>query len=55
MKLSDIMDLVQSTIKRAKHFGLEVEVIASAMKAMERDGVKIKDAIQEGLDEWDIG
>ena len=53
--LTEIINLVADTMHEAAHYGLVVEVIASAMQFLrDNPGTDISTAIQHGLNEWDI-
>jgi hypothetical protein len=53
--LSETIELVYQTFKEANCYGLEIEIMASAMKYLqENPGTKISTALQNAMIEWDI-
>jgi hypothetical protein len=55
MSLSDTVTSVSTMLSIAKGYGLECEVVASALEYMKANpDCNIIDAIQAGLSEWDL-
>jgi hypothetical protein len=49
------VDVICKALRDAEPYGLQSEVIWSALKAMKNDSnISIAQAIEEGLDEWDV-
>lgn len=53
--LTEIIDLVGEALHEAAEYGLQIEVMASAMqKLRDNPGMHISIALQHGLNEWDV-
>ena len=53
--LSEITELVGQTLNEAAPYGLEIEVMASAMQKLQKTpGMDISVALQNALTDWDI-
>lgn len=48
----EVMDNIANAIKEAQEHGLTIEVMWSALKHLEQDDNKIRDALNYGLNEW---
>lgn len=54
-ELLEIMDLVGQAMNEAAPYGLQVEIIASAMQQLQKNaGMDISVALQNAMIDWDI-
>lgn len=54
-ELTEIVNLVGDAMHEAAEYGLQIEVIASAMQELQKNpGMDISLALQHGLNEWDV-
>jgi len=53
--LLDIMEKVEATLEKSTEFGLQTEVIASAMQFLKNNpDATVEDALAEGELDWDV-
>ncbi len=53
--LLEIVDLVGQAMHEAQPYGLEIEVMASAMQQLQKNpGMDVSVALQNALQDWDI-
>jgi len=53
--LTEIIDLVGDVMHETAEYGLQIEVMASAMQMLrDNPGMDISIALQHGLNEWDV-